>query len=342
MSLRTPAILFLTAASTTAFAADPIFTDPVGFVKLGNTSASQADPSTPAVLPNSDIYLTVPLDPSLEFSGVIESSTPAIRDNEGVVTTPATITVAGDPWIQDQWLPTSDAPYSAIVASGDENGLRAVITGNSSDTLSVTLTTPGDVTLAVGATLEIRKCWTIGSFFNGTGLYNGCVLSLYDPLNTGVNHTSDRYTFYNNVWYLNLLTPSNGVIIYPGEMFKLRTTSAPIASLTVFGDVPKSKHRVDLTKQGDGPEDMEIGVLSPIPVTLGDLGIPANNGDELRTYDNVGDGLNKVAESTYTYYNTIWYKNLLTPSNSVPLTPGQGFKLRRVTGIANEEIDWTK
>lgn len=330
-----PLLAFALAVWVPAHAADPVFSDPVGFVKLGN---AEADGTTvPAVEANSEVRISIPLENTAEFTGTVSA------------TTATTISISGTPgWTANEWVPVDGQPHCAVISSGTENGLRCVITGNTADQLTVTVTSPGDITqVANGDTIVIRKCWTLATVFADSDVGDDCVVLLYDSTEDKINQLSSiSYVHFGGTWYLNEspFTVSDHVVLYPGESFLLRSGSTPISTLSVFGDVPTSKLRNSITRGGTTADDNHVGIMSPVPVSLGLSGLPASNDDVLLVYDNDASGVNKLSFDSYVFFGGRWYQNY-SPFNDVTdtyeLEPGAGYIYRRAsTAPASEE--WTQ
>ena len=323
--------------------AQEVFTNPVGFVRLGNTTAGE-----PAVQADTDVYLTIPLERKLEAAGTVGS------------VTADSITLENSPsWANDQWLAPSDggAPYFVTVSSGTENGLRALITGNDSDTLTVEPLTPGDLSnVSVGDALEVRKFWTLGSFFASSNLPNGTEVFLYDETEVGVNQSPEViYIFGNGNWFVNggEFEPSNDVLLHSGETFVLRSSSSEIQSLVTFGDVATSNLRVTIQK--DAPtedEDLFVASMSPVPVLVSDSGLPVQNGDELFQYvSSSTSGTNPSPSIIYIFGNGQWFinggldtaqENLFTNvTSTLTFDPGAGYILRR-SASSPTFAEWTQ
>lgn len=314
--------------------ADPVFTEPVGLVKLGNTSGG----GSPAVPANTDVWLSVPLERAVEFSGRVDHATET------------SITVEGDPgWLEDEWLVTSGsgAPYCVVVelpAEGDStpaSGIRAIIEGNSSDTLSLKLPylgTGSAESLQSGERITIRRCWTISTLFENNTIPSGTQIRLFDETDAGINHVSsagNRFTFNGSLWRAGNFTVGDDVVVRPGEAFVLRTGSNPIASLAISGDVPSAPLRMDLSKDGPGSiEDVEIAFSSPVPVSLQDLGLPVASGDQIQLIDNATAGINKTSSAANRITRTSggsWLNGQFQPvaPGTFMIEPGTGFRLRR-------------
>ncbi len=325
-----------------ATAVETVFTEPVGYVKLGNT-----EETAPAAVPaNTEVYLTVPLERSLRFSGIVDSVTPADGDN------PTIVHVAGSPsWSDDEWfVPNgSGAPFVVVVSSGSQNGVRGLIYGNSSASLEVVLPqiTAGDLNaLSSGDSFEIRKAWTLESFFEPSNPPSQTTVFVYNETASGINQVaplSTRFTFNGTDWRNLFNQNGNDTVLCPGETFVLRTGSAGLPSLAVFGDVPLSQFRIDLAKDSPGSvEEHLVASASPVPLLVSELGLPAAEGDVLFYYDNKTTGINKVAPLTsrLTYTAGLW-KNVFNQdvSNSFTIAPGVGFRIRRAEN-SPDDAEW--
>jgi uncharacterized protein (TIGR02597 family) len=349
MSSRTFLPLILAAAaSPIALGADPIFTDPVGFVKLGNMSAGDPvdpglpeGPKIPAVAPNTDVWISVPLENTLMFSGTVAS----------VDAGAGTITVNGTPgWMEDQWVSISE-PNVAIIGSGAENGLRGLIIDNDdSGSLTITQTSPGSLSNVVdGDVIRIRRAWTLSSFFANTDVYSGCQVLTFDETLGGVDHTSgpnESFTYFFGNWGNGSSQPSNNRVLYPGEMLIFRTAGTAVNNLTLFGDVALAAQRVEIMKDSPGTaEDLELAMASPAPKFVGQLGIPAENGDLLLFTNNSESGVRDKTSgpaNSLTYFFGQWGDgNSNNVTNTFVVNPGTAFKLRRSAASTATPVEWT-
>lgn len=336
MKKNTLLLAVLSVAPGIGHTAEPVYSDPVGFVKLGNASPTPGNPD--AVPADTDITFSLPLEREIQFTGTVAS------------TAADEITVQGSPaWTANQWVPASGAPYVAVIGSGAENGLRGLITGNTVDTLTLDLSTPGNLlNVSVGDSVAIRQAWTVASVFADAQIPNNCELVVFDQTKDGINHSgSAKYLVYEGVWYdAGDFSISDDIVLHPGERFRFRSKETPIPTLTLFGDVPLAANRVDITK--DGPandEDMEIDSGLPIPTLVGDLTIPAENNDELLIFDNVSSGINKAPSQAgkLIFYNGLWYDavTFADVTTSFIIEPGQGFVFRRDEG-SSTSAEWVQ
>jgi len=327
-------LLLAAAASSVALGADPVsYTDPVGFVKLGNTAAD-GGVTIDAVPPNTDVRLTIPLERQIEFSGTVSA------------TTPNSVTFNGSPsWATDLWTPATGEPYTAIIASGAENGVRGVITSHTADTLTMIVTTPGDLTnVSMNDSVVIRQAWTIKSIVDGATIPNGSKILLWTETLEGINQpASVSYTYGLGDWYDKDGVIQNNVIIYPGESFVLRSSGSSVPSFAIFGDVPTSALRNSLAKDGSGAEDLHVSSMSPVPQLLVNLSIPVENGDKLLVFDPASvSGINSPASASFTFGLGMWFdKNGVDVSNSLTMTPGLGYIVRRASSSA-AYAEWTE
>lgn len=310
-----------------------VFTNPAGYVKLGNKTTGED-----AVAPNKDVFLSIPLESKLEQVGTVAS------------TTATTITFSDSPaWATspEQWAP-SPTPFCVIVNSGPENGLRAVVSSNTADTLTVSLTSPGDLTnVSAGDEVLIRRCWTLETFFGPMNLPDGTQVLLRDETLPGINQVvTSSFVFGGGTWFDNVsFLPSNNVILHPGETFVLRSGGAAIAELTTFGDVPTSSLRNSLTKDGTDPlgEDLFIASMSPVPALASSLNLPVANGDQLLVFGPEGSGIDQPESSSFVYGGGSWFNNItfVDVSSSLMLEPGVGYILRRANSSPSFE-EWTE
>ncbi|MEM1082758.1 MAG: TIGR02597 family protein [Verrucomicrobiota bacterium] len=339
MNPRKTLSLILVAA--TAVAHGQIYTEAVGFVKMGNTNAGQPDGqggTISAVPANTDVWLSTPLENELVFTGTVDSG----DTGTGV------ITVSGSPgWTNGEFASAAD-PHIAIIGSGSEDGLRGVINSNDSNTLTVAITTPGDLSsLTLGDTIRIRKAWTLSNFFADSDITIGCQVLTFDETATGVDHASgpNESFVYFGAWFDGNSAPADNKILHPGEMFILRSPAAtPVTDLTVFGDVSLAKKRVNIQKDGAGDEDMELAHSSALPTLVGDLSIPAGFGDLLLFADNDATGVDKVSgvANSLIYFGQ-WFDGNSTPVDATfVIPPGTGFKLRRAAASPAGPVEWTE
>jgi uncharacterized protein (TIGR02597 family) len=317
------------SAQTTAY------TTPVGYISLGNTTVG-----LPAVKGLSDALLTVPLDRTTEYAGLIAS---VANDNE--------ITLQGTPAFPvDQW---KASPTIVKITSGAKEGFYALVSTNTADKLTVELP-PGQTLTGVvsGDKIVIQKAWTASAFFAGTVLpADTTTLYQYSGLSTGINVASDyNYIWDGTKWIDGASGEDADPIMYPGEMFVLRNESTnPITSIVVTGQVPTSGF-TNVVKNFiaglTGEQDLPFGVFSPIDQTIAQTGLTAiaQANDQINLYDREGDliGLNK-APSTQIIYDP--EAGWLDGSTGEPVGPlfvikaGEGFVYRRSPN--SPTVNWT-
>ncbi len=335
MSAYLPTMLTLAASGLLVAGqqlhAQTVYSKPAGFVKLGDPT-----PGEPAVKPDTDVSLAIPLERETVYGGDVASTT---TDPE------FSITVQDNPnWSLNQWAPSPGTPYVAIITSGSESGLRGLITANTGDTLTLAPATPGDLTQVTSAdSVVIRKCWTLKTIFEDADLDNNCQVFLYDP-RPGINHSSSRKYFYfesEDKWRSTTFQDADDTVIHPGERFVFRSKTNPVTSLALFGNVRDTRFLADLSKLDPGQiEDIGLAHADPIPVAVGDLGLPEENGDTILVYDNTIAEQNKSSSVKLEFWSldNEWHNlsNFAVVSETFMLEPGQGFVLRRSASSADE------
>lgn len=328
-------IPLLLATAPAIALADPVFTEPIGIVRLGNTAGG----ATPAVPANTEVRLTIPLENTLHFSGLADSSAST------------SLSVAGEPgWASDEWLPASGERYWIIVTSGTQNGFRAVINGNSADSLTIDPATasPGTLADVTGDdSIEIRACWTLGTFFENSDISDDSQVFLFDRTESTTNQLpASSYIFSGGDWYRfeDPFPQSNDLILFPGEAFVLRSGSTAINRMSVSGDVPTSALRNEIARDGSTADDNHIGMMSPIPSIIGTLSLPAEDDDLLFIYDNSETGINKLPTDTLIRSGTQWFlfkDPYPDVTDTYEIEPGQGYVYRRAS-TAGSQADWTE
>ena len=316
--------------------AQEVFTSPAGYVKLGNTTVGE-----PAVAANTDVYLTIPLETELEAVGVVAS------------TTATTITVSGNPsWSTNQWAPTAEdgTPYCVTVTSGAENGMRVMVSSNTADTLTIAeVITPGDVTnISAGDSLEIRRCWTLSSFFGASGVPDGTRVLLRERTLEGIDQPANvNFAFFGGNWFNTSAgnTPADFIPLFPGESFAIRSIT-DISNLVVAGDVSISSLRNELVRDANLPqgEDLHLGTMSPVPVLVSSSNLPVEDGDRIFLFSPDGSGLDRPADMNFAFFGGSWFdtgNGNVNVTDSLTIEPGTGFILRR-SALSSPSIEWTQ
>ena len=309
LALLAPGVLF---AQTTAK------TTPVGYVSLGS--------STGAALPaETDIAISVPLLNQAVYSGSVGSLSGS------------DIVVAGAAFTASAYV--ASTPHIVEVTSGVKSGLIAVITANTTNTVTVSVQ-PGDSLsgIAAGDTLSIRPANTLSSLFAGNTLVDGVELLVWNNGTVeGDNLANDSsYVFFSGEWYDAGFENANNAILYPGESYVLRNSSTtPITSLVVSGEVQVSKHRNVISKlSATTAQDTRFAHSNPAGELIGTSGYGFDDGDELVVFDNNATGMNK-AGSSYFYFGGAWYDGGFEDvSTSFTLKGGQGYVYKRIATAA--------
>lgn len=317
-------------------AAQTVFTQSAGYVKIGNTTAGEN-----AIPANTDYRISVPFDTKKEFVGTVSS------------TSATEITVDGNPgFATDQWSIISGIPYQARISNGDEEGLWAVVVSNTADTLSV-IVEVGDLTnVQPGDGLEILPCWTVASLFADQEIPPGTQILLFSGNLPGENISSDTILVWNGTNWLFLLgrpedAPdliADDLVIHPGESFILRTLANPIANLALFGTVPSTRHRIVVSKlDASLPQDSTIGYFGPVPEPIGDSNLGFNPGDQLLVFDNLNPGTNQSASRILVFSGSTWLGLIGISgdvSDSFMLEPGAGYILRQPSIAPAVDTEW--
>jgi len=332
------------ATLLTALALSPAFateTDPVGFVSV----------TVPA---NSDAVLAVPLNRAAEFKGVIQS----IAGN--------VITVAGTPaWTASQFvqaLPGQPKTYAVQIASGAKEGLIAQVTANTNNTLTVTVDASDDLTgigtvavpvdpdgagplTAQSDQIDIMPYWTPSALFSA-GAPANAELFFYSSSLAGVNLAPAKLYLYDSGAWADQDTfgSADNTALNFGVSFVMRNPTGTAFSASFVGSVPMSKHRYLIkTLANNQDQDIRIGYSSPVPETIGSLGLGFSTDDQLFVYNNAASGMNKAPSKILLYDSGAWIDtdDFSNVSSSFQLQPGQGYVFRRKGTATPQTIAWS-
>ena len=343
-----------------AFAQTTATTDPVGFITLTASGAS-------------DNQMSVPMIRDAAFAGPVNGSITA-----------NSFTVTGAAWTVDQFVfdgTTKLETYYCEFTSGPLQGLYYKITANGASDL--TLDTEGDsllahalpgnptAALASGNSIRIRPYTRIKDFFEVSGVpviearpnaftakddilfpnytavgtNKAAALTVYFITGTGWRATGQGATNFAN-------TP-----LRPNEAFILRRRNAAPVNIVNMGSVLMNSG-VSFVPGGNGTSanDIYISISRPAPVKLDDSGLriadqtlsPVKDSasafsrqDELLAF-NAGGGINAAPQSTYYYLaGQGWRKvsdSSTTIGQTVFLEPGKSYILRKKA--ANTGRDW--
>lgn len=316
-----PYSLILAAAATgLAHGAATAYTTPVGYVSLGDTTAGQ-----PAIKPQTDVYVSIPLEKPVDFAGAIASISGSV------------ITLSGTPNLPD--LVT--VPHTIKIGNGAKNGLIATIVSNTATTITVALA-PGDSLTGIVATntISTSPAWTVLGFM-GSAMPVGTQLFTY-PASSPLNPSADGiFEWDGSNWIdtVNTGDAANNSILYPNETFTVRNQSgSPVSSFVISGQVPTANNYVSIAANGAGGADNAVSYFSPIGEAIGQSGLSAvsSPGDQILGYDNNSSGFNKSASSIHEFDGTNWIDTVNTgdADNSFPVGAGKGFFLRKSSARA--------
>ncbi|MBK1883496.1 TIGR02597 family protein [Luteolibacter pohnpeiensis] len=322
-------ILAALAACGAASAQVTAKTTPVGYVSLGVTDGSAAVPA------NTDVAISIPLQRSTEFSGAVTSVSGSV------------ISFSSASFEADEFSSDSSTPYICVVTSGDGEGLMALVTATSTDSLTVSVVGGGDLSAVVaGDMVSVSKAWTLSSFFS-SDLPAGTRVLAFSGTTAGENLASNLQYVWSGSSWVQLVggsgTASN-TILYPGESFILRSGATAIESLIVSGEVPTYASGALISKLGTGNQDNRISFFSPVDQTIGSLGLGFTAGDRLLAFNNASTGVNKAASEILVWNGTDWI-GLLGVSgiqtDAYTIKAGVGYVYRRVSTAPVGDIDWT-
>ena len=266
------------------------------------------------------------------------------------------ITANGTPgWTSNAFA--SASLHYVRVLSGVLQGHYFVITGNSSDTLTVDPAGLNLSSMVNGDRIEIAPFWTLGTLFpavnagssfiaSASSLARQTELLLYDATSTGINRSANAiFYFYNGAWRKagsSVATSFDNTVLFPDAFFVQRNKAAA-TKLIVVGRVQQSSLSTVLEAIVGGENDNFAAVSFPVALTLNQTGL-ATSGftastsalsvkDQLLWFDPAGTGTNRSATAIYYYYNGGWRKKgasvALEFGSSVVIPAGSGFIVRK-------------
>lgn len=331
MKPYTYSILAALFACGMAHGAATAYTTPVGYVSLGDTTIGQ-----PAIKANTDVAASVPLLNSAEYAGTISSvsgSVITLSGTPGLTASPA----AGS------FAPTSGIPYIIQIKSGARIGLVAMVTANTSNTITVAVQ-PGDNLTGVtnGDQISVRKATTVSNLFAGSPVPAGTQVLGFSGAVPGINLAADLiYEFDGTDWIdTNSFDIANNVVLYPGESFVIRNQSAsPINSIVVSGEVNATNFRTVLPASGV-QQDIAFSYFTASGEVIGTSGLGgvSTSGDQILVTDNNAAGQNKAASLIIEFDGSAWIdtNSFDDVSTTFKFQPGVGYFLR--SGAAGDRI----
>jgi uncharacterized protein (TIGR02597 family) len=289
---------------------------PAGFVRL----------FVPA---KSDAVVSIPMLRQAVFSGKIS----AASGNK--------VTLNGAPAI-----PAGTA-CALLLTSGPKEGMHAKITTRNAAVVTVAFS-PGDnlTGVAVGTEVQVVPYWTPASLVKATAPAGIKILGI-ENAGAGINLSFNRtYTHAGGgVWNSSSGTNASGAALPFHSAFVLRNTSANELRVTVTGNVPMRKHRINLaTLAGNTPQDIPVGYGSPVPETLSKVGLDAMaNGDQILGFDNAATGYNKSASQLLVMDGGVWKDQITSEpvGSTFQLKPGYGYIYRKAATSAPARAVWT-
>lgn len=311
---------FLGLAALGAGGLDAATTDPVGAMSMN-------------IAAGSDGFISAAFNRTPVYSGAVAS-----------IVDPSTFTTSpGSSWTVNEFADS----YYVLMTSGVMEGAFATISGNGSDSISLTyvaesfsLGQGGGV--SVNDTFDIIPYWTLSSLLPEAEVPNGTQVLLFDRSAPGINNAAaSTYTMFAGFGWFSGPTDGNNLILYPDESFILRAPVGAAISLTQLGSVRTSAFRLLLSLNNPATkQDIRLTSTSPVPEAISsifDAGLAAD-GDQILIFDPNATGINNAAAMTATYFNGFGWFSGSTNLNNYLLQPGQGFIYRKSNSNPNELV----
>lgn len=284
-----------------------------------------AGSTTVSCLGNSDTFVAIPFTRPAEFVGAIQSATGN------------TITVAGAPWMANQFVYVPGAQpkhyYALIGPAGTANpkeGHTYFVSANSSNTLTVDVSQDNLAGTPANTQVLVIPYWTPATVFPASDANISFTpttssasyktqLRIPSYTTPGINPPySPVYFFSNNVdgtsgnvgWRMvgdNITTDHGDDPLLPdGYMVVRNQNGAPSLPLTALGSVLTKKLSVPLTASASQAQDNPVSMIRPFGVTLNELGLNPGDGsfvanDQLLLFDNTQVGFDKAPSAIYSY-----------------------------------------
>jgi len=298
-----------------------VATEPVGFVSVTVPAAS-------------DAAVGAPLAQASVYQGVIQSISG---------TGPSyVITAAGTTgWTTGQFVfaqGTQNSYYYVQIATGNREGLVAMVTANDSSTITVTVPTGDDLNnvstnaapispATTGDSITIVPYWTLPTLI--TGVPNGTQAILYPTNVAGTNLSGTLYTLTSNGWKQGS-TDATYTYLPPYQGFTLRNNSASAITVSITGSVPMATSRMILRTINAGvSQDQRIFFNSPVPEYLSNTDLGINPGDALYVIDNTATGKNKSGVKIQ-WTGSKWLQGGTDVTSTYQLLPGTSYILRKI------------
>ena len=271
------------------------------------------------------------------------------------------LTIAGTPgWTVNHYAPVTEIYYVRLM-TGTLAGHYFVVATNTANTVTVDNAGLDLSVITAGNQAELAPFWTLGTFYpasyanvsfvpSASPLARQTEILFYDPAGTGVNRSpTETYYFYNAAWRkvgASVATSYNTKVLLPDTYF-LHRNKVTATTLTVGGRLFTSKLTTVVEARSATQQDNYVTMAHPAQVSLRNTGLvssgafstslsPLSRTDQLFVFNPAQTGFNRSASATYYYYNSGWRKVgaavTVDFSDSVFLTPGSGFIIRKAAG----------
>lgn len=310
-------------------AVDTAYTTPVG--GFNSTAAANTDTRVSTTLARAAVWVGTVASTG---SGTVSSSAPG--------------------WTASAFAPGS-ATYYARMLSGNLRGQYFVITGNTTDTLTVDSAGLNLASIAQGDSVEIAPFWTLGTFYpasqagvafiaSTSSLSRQTEILFFDANATGINRASSgTYYFFNGAWRKTgsaVTTSFDSTIIYP-DSYVIQRNKAATTSLTYLGRVQPG-YVGTVIEASTSANDNFVAISFPVDITLDQTNLhlsgfatstsPLSPTDQLLWFDPAETGTNRAASATFFYYNGAWRRrgqSVATDFGTTVLKAGSGFIIRK-------------
>ncbi len=314
---------------------------------------------TDSLLGNSDTHIALPLVRPPAFVGGIQSAAGT------------TITVAGSPWMANQFVyaaGTQPNHYYALIgpatAANPKEGHTYPIVGNTANTITVDLGPDSLTGIPANAQLSVIPNWSLKTVFpdgdqnvfftptTTTAQYK-TQIRVPDISASGINLPYTDYFFSNNVngtsgnigWRLvgdNTTDRGDDPLMPDSHMVVRNLNGAPTLPLVNLGGVLLKKITVPLITSAATQQDNPVGILRPLDVALNATGLNLADGsfganDQLLLFNNAVVGFDKAPSAIYVQTaapNGPWRlsNDLATDRGNDIIPAGVGFIVRKATG----------
>lgn len=286
--------------------------NPVGYITVTVPAGAVGAPSYTT--------LSIPLNNAAVFSGTVATVDSATQ-----------VTLNGAAWTAGQYITT---PHLARVTSGANVGRFFLITGNTTNQLTVSLAHVPTITTLVGTltagdSVSIVPANTIGSIFGTTSpvFVTGASASVADNLYILNGQGLGWGTYFHNGtnWRkAGSAANQNNAILYPDEGIVVVHIGTSPVTLKFSGSVPNTAEKTDISGTGSTFAAMRF----PVDTTLSAVGFELTAGwlpgGSAGAADNVwawSTSLNQWEQFYYT--GSIWKKaGSIANQNARPLTAG--------------------